>query len=158
MLTMLNSRARPHGRSVGGGCVPPNQYSVVANSTFLDAFGEMAVGSTDPSPAIQTLANNPANDVWTATQLLDPMLGYPGNPSSLQRANSGDLINVALMVERATPQSQLDALLGGDSADRASYYRGPGRRHRSTSAPTPRSTPTPNRPSSPPLTIRPQPR
>jgi hypothetical protein len=41
----------------------------------------MAVGSTDPAPAIQTLASNTANDVRTATQLLDPMLGYPGSPS-----------------------------------------------------------------------------
>ena len=106
--------------------MPPNQYNVVANSTFLDAFGAMAVGSTDPAPAIQTLANNTANDVRTATQLLDPMLGYPGNPSSLQRADSSELINVALMVERAAPQSQLDALLGGDWADRQNTIVGQG--------------------------------
>ncbi|HZB55899.1 MAG TPA: hypothetical protein VE527_19850, partial [Reyranella sp.] len=106
--------------------MPPNQYNVVANSTFLDAFGAMAVGSTDPAPAIQTLANNTANDVRTATQLLDPMLGYPGSPSSLQRADSSDLINVALMVERAAPQSQLDALLGGDWADRQNTIVGQG--------------------------------
>jgi hypothetical protein len=106
--------------------VPPSQYNIVANSTFLDAFGALAVGSSDPAPALQALASNTANDVATAKQLLDPMLGYPGSPTSLQRADSGDLINVAVMVERAAPQSQLDALLAGDWADRQSFISNQG--------------------------------
>ena len=75
---------------------------------------------------IQALAGNTGNDVATAKQIIDPMLGYPGSPDVLYLADSGDLINVALMVERAAPQSQLDALLGGDWADRASYIASQG--------------------------------
>ena len=55
-----------------------------------------------------------------------PCWAIPAVPISLHRADSGDLINVALMVERAAPQSQLDALLGGDWADRASYIASQG--------------------------------
>ena len=106
--------------------MPPSQYNVVANSTFLDAFGAVDVGAGNPAPFIQALANNTANNVATAKQIIDPMLGYPGSPDVLYLADSGDLINVALMVERAAPQSQLDALLNGDWADRASYIASQG--------------------------------
>ena len=106
--------------------MPPSQYNVLANSTFLDAFGAVDVGAGNPAPFIQALAGNTGNDVATAKQIIDPMLGYPGSPDVLYLADSGDLINVALMVERAAPQSQLDALLGGDWADRASYIASQG--------------------------------
>lgn len=101
-------------------------YNVIPNSTFLDAFGAVDVGAGDPAPHIQTLQANTANDVATARTVIDPMLGYPGSPDFLYLADSGDLINVALVVERAAPQSQLDAFLAGDWADRASYIASQG--------------------------------
>ena len=60
--------------------MPPSQYNVVANSTFLDAFGAVDVGAGNPAPFIQALAGNTGNDVATAKQIIDPMLGYPGSP------------------------------------------------------------------------------
>ena len=106
--------------------MPPSQYNVVANSTFLDAFGALAVGPGNPAPAIQTLANNTTNDLATAQQVLNPLLGSPGQPASLVPDTSDTPIHVALMVERAAPQSQLDTLLNGDWADRQSFITSQG--------------------------------
>lgn len=103
--------------------MPPSGYNIVANSTFLDATGAVDVGT---QPYIQTLQANTTNDVGTATQILNSLLGYPGSPNPLYPSGGGDLVNVALMVERAAPQSQLDALLNGDWADRASYIASQG--------------------------------
>jgi len=103
--------------------VPPSQYNVVANTTYLDAFGALWAGSGNPAAAIQTLAGS--NDVATAQAVLNPLLGFPGAPAALQVASGDVPINVAVMLQRAAPPSQLNTLLSGDWADRQSYITNP---------------------------------
>jgi len=99
--------------------VPPTSYTIVANSTFLDAFGAASIGAGDPTGALQALTGNTANSVEVANGALANLLGYPGQPAPLHSVGgSGDLVNVAIMLTRAAPQSTLDALLNGDWADR----------------------------------------
>ena len=107
--------------------MPPSSYNVVANSTFLDAFGALAVGPGNPAPDIQTLPGQHRQRPGDGRSRFSiPCWARRAIRSSLLPDKSDTPINVALMVERAAPQSTLDALLGGDWADRQSFIASQG--------------------------------